>query len=58
VITRYGRKFFLCVMTLSVGAVLLATGLLVGGEFVALVVATVGAYMASNVAQDWAPKDK
>ena len=57
-ITRDGRKFFICAATLVVGAALLAAGLLVGGEFVALVVATVGAYMASNVAQDWAPKDK
>lgn len=54
-ITRYGRKFFLAAATLATGTGLLAGGLLAGAEYVALVTLSVGAYIAGNVAQDWAP---
>jgi hypothetical protein len=50
-IHSYGRKFTLCVAVLVASLPLVACGLLAGGEFVTLVLGTIGAYIAGNVAQ-------
>lgn len=51
VISRYGRKFFLAAAVLSAATALLGAGLLGPGEYVTLVLGTVGVYIAGNVAQ-------
>ncbi len=56
-IGKYGRKFFLCVWVLLFSVGLRIFSLLTGGELVALVLGTIGAFVASNVVQDFAPKE-
>jgi uncharacterized membrane protein YphA (DoxX/SURF4 family) len=50
-IEKYGRKFFLCVLTLLVATALLAAGLLTSAAYVTLAGMTVGVYVAGNVSQ-------
>ncbi len=49
---RYtSRKFLLCLLTLTSATALVWLGKIADGVFSAVVIATVGAYLAANVAQ-------
>ena len=50
-----GRKFFLCVLIWTGATVLKFTGMLDDGAYVTLITISTGAFMASNVAQDYRP---
>jgi len=50
--TRYAsRKFLLALLALCSASVLVYTGAIADGVYSAVVIATVGAYIAGNVAQ-------
>jgi hypothetical protein len=57
-IEKYGRKFFQCICILVAGTLLLLLNFLSGSEFLTLTLGTVGAFMTSNVVQDFVPTDR